>query len=183
VDPLTAILSRYQPRDPVETHDLERLRALVRSDDDAWSRKLPLHVTGSALVVDPASGRVLLRWHERMQRWLQVGGHGDPGEDDPLEVALREGREETGLPDLVPIAADPVQVVIVPVPAHGAEPAHEHADIRYVLSTSRPDDAVAETATAALRWLSLDKAETAVVEDNLHEFFRRVSPLLAGWSG
>ena len=34
--------------------------------------------------------------------WLQVGGHADPGESDPLRIALREAREETGLTDLVP---------------------------------------------------------------------------------
>jgi 8-oxo-dGTP pyrophosphatase MutT (NUDIX family) len=34
--------------------------------------------------------------------WLQVGGHGDPGEGDPLAIALREAAEETGLSDLVP---------------------------------------------------------------------------------
>lgn len=63
-------------------------------------------MTGSALMVHPSSGRVLLRWHERMQRWLQIGGHGDPGESDPLAVALRERREETGLPDLAPLVPD-----------------------------------------------------------------------------
>jgi 8-oxo-dGTP pyrophosphatase MutT (NUDIX family) len=177
---LSVVLSRYQPRGPVEEQDLSRLRALVHSNADPWSRKALLHVTGSALVVDQAAGRVLLRWHEGMQRWLQVGGHGDPGEQDPLAIALREGREETGLPDLVPLFADPVQVVIVPVPARSDEPAHEHADIRYVLATSRPDEAVAENSTAALRWLSLDDAHDAVTEENLHEFLRRIGPLLAG---
>ena len=43
---------------------------------------------------------VLLRWHERQQAWLQVGGHGDPGEVDPFAIALREAEEETGLADL-----------------------------------------------------------------------------------
>ena len=66
-----------------------------------WDRSTPLHVTGSALIVHPASGRVLLRWHARQHVWLQVGGHGDPGEDDPFAVALREAGEETGLSDLV----------------------------------------------------------------------------------
>ena len=46
--------------------------------------------------------RLLLRWHERFNRYQQVGGHGDAGEDDPLGVALREAREETGLTDLRP---------------------------------------------------------------------------------
>ena len=50
-----------------------------------------MHVTGSALIVAPASGRVLLRWHPRQQAWLQVGGHGDPGELDPLGIGGARG--------------------------------------------------------------------------------------------
>ncbi|MFF7649002.1 NUDIX domain-containing protein [Streptomyces sp. NPDC007983] len=61
-----------------------------------------LHVTASALVVHPDSGRVLLRWHQRQQSWLLVGGHADPGERDPLVIAVREGQVETRLPDLAP---------------------------------------------------------------------------------
>ena len=76
---------------------------LARAAADPWSRsQLPLHFTASALVVHPASRRVLLRWHVKQDRWLGVGGHGDPGETDPLQIALREAREETGLSDLVP---------------------------------------------------------------------------------
>jgi 8-oxo-dGTP pyrophosphatase MutT (NUDIX family) len=180
VDPLVSLLAQYQAHGPVEAHDVARLQTLLASDVDPWSREMPLHVTGSALVVDQPSGRVLLRWHDRMQRWLQIGGHGDAGESDPLAIALREGKEETGLSDLVAVFPDPVQVVIVPVPARGDEPAHEHADIRYVLATKRPDDAVAENPTAELRWLSLEDANALVIEENLHEFLRRIGPLLAG---
>ncbi|MEU0428954.1 NUDIX domain-containing protein [Streptomyces canus] len=46
--------------------------------------------------MNPDSGRVLLRWHQRHQSWLLVGGHADPDEQDPLAITLREGREETG---------------------------------------------------------------------------------------
>ena len=44
-------------------------------------------MTASALVVHPSTARAPLRWHDRQQAWLQVGGHGEAGEDDPLEVA------------------------------------------------------------------------------------------------
>ena len=62
---------------------------------------VPLHMTAPALIVDPATGWVLLRWHQRQQAWLQVGGHGDPGEVEPLASRCARG-EETGLGDLVP---------------------------------------------------------------------------------
>ena len=95
-----------------------------------------MHFTASALVVHPDSGRVLLRWHQRMRMWLQVGGHGDPGEGDPLAIALREAHEETGLPDLRPWPDDAIRhAVLCNVPSGNGEPAHKHADLRYFLAT------------------------------------------------
>jgi len=75
---LLDVLAAYVPRSEEEARDVERIRALADAGDP-WSRRLPLHVTGSAVVVHPPTRRVLLRWHERMQGWLQVGGHADPG--------------------------------------------------------------------------------------------------------
>ncbi|TAK96231.1 NUDIX domain-containing protein [Patescibacteria group bacterium] len=40
--------------------------------------------------------KVLLRFHDKYQIWLSVGGHVEPNEN-PNEAALREVREETGL--------------------------------------------------------------------------------------
>src|SRR6516164_10493823 len=118
------LISRYRPEGETETRDTERVRALLRAADDPWLRTLPLHLTGSALVVHPDSGRVLLRWHQRQQAWLQVGGHGDPGERDPLAIALREAREETGLPDLEPWPDAAVRhAVVCQVPPGKGEPA------------------------------------------------------------
>jgi 8-oxo-dGTP pyrophosphatase MutT (NUDIX family) len=175
-------LDGYEPRDAVEAADLPRLQALA-SRADPWSRTTPVHVTGSAMVVHPATGRVLLRWHERMDSWLHVGGHVDPGESTALAAAVREGREETGLADLRPWPPTagrprPVHVAVVPVPAGRGEPAHEHADIRYVLATDRPDDATPESPTAVIRWLPIDEAIAAVGQDNLRETLARVRDLL-----
>ena len=181
MDALRAALTDYEPLDAREARDVERLRDLV-DQRDPWSRLGALHVTASALIVDPASRRVVLRWHARLQRWLQVGGHADPGETDPWAIAVREAREETGLDDLVPFtpvwARRPVQVVIVPVPADGDEPAHEHADIRYVLATARPEQLQAESEDTAVRWLGFDAARAEITEANLLELLDRVERLV-----
>ena len=112
------LFETYQPDGEAEAADVARVRALLERSPDPYPRTLPLHVTGSALIVHPDSGRVLLRWHPRQQAWLQVGGHGDPGENDPLGIARREAAEETGLADLAPWPDPQLRhVVIVSVPA------------------------------------------------------------------
>ena len=177
---LVEVLDSYVPRSDQETADVKRLRDLA-AGGDIWARSLPVHATGSAVILHAESRRVLLRWHERMQAWLQVGGHADPGEASPLDIALREGREETGLSDLAPwpdpIRPTVVQIVIVPVPAGRGEPAHEHADVRYVLATHHPDDAMPESAIARLRWLPIDAAIAEVAEDNLRTCLQRIAEL------
>jgi 8-oxo-dGTP pyrophosphatase MutT (NUDIX family) len=178
---VAAALDGFEPRSDREAADVERVVRQAGAHDP-WGRDSPLHVTGSALVVHPATGRVLLRWHERVGSWLQVGGHADPGETDPLRTARREAQEETGLGDLLPWP-DPlrprlVHVVIVPVPAGKGEPDHEHADFRYLLATGRPDETVAESAVARLRWLGLDEARSVAAEDNLLVTLDRLTSLL-----
>lgn len=174
-------LTTYQPQDDREARDLDRIRATDATDAaDPWLRSTPLHLTGSAIIVHPETSRVLLRWHERQQAWLQVGGHGDPGEHDPLAIALREAEEETGLTDLEPWpTADLIHVVIVPVPAGRGEPAHEHADLRFVLATRSPQQARAETAGSPVRWLTIDEAIKLTSADNLVDSLSRVRALLA----
>ncbi len=179
--PLLDLLGLYRPQGEAETADLERVRALAADMPDPWLRSEPLHVTGSAVIVHPATRRVLLRWHKRQQAWLQVGGHGDPGESDPLEVALREAAEETGLTDLRPWPDARLRhLAVVNVPASATEPAHQHADLRFVLATADPDAARPENPEAPLRWLTPEEAREATSEPNFRETLARVERLFAG---
>jgi 8-oxo-dGTP pyrophosphatase MutT (NUDIX family) len=173
-----SLLEGYEPLTPGESADVARIRGIT---GDPWGRDTPLHLTASALIVHPPTGRVLLRWHERQQAWLQVGGHGDPGESDPLAIALREGEEETGLTDLVPwpdAGLRHVSVVkVAPSKAKG-EPAHEHADLRYFLATATPAAIRPETPAAELRWLTVPDAMAFIANDSLAETLRRLEPVI-----
>jgi 8-oxo-dGTP pyrophosphatase MutT (NUDIX family) len=179
---LESVLAGYAARSEHEAHDVGRLCQLLSEASDPWTRASKLHVTGSAVVVHPPTRQVLLRWHERMQAWLQVGGHADPGETDPFLIAQREAREETGLADLAPWPDSDqprvVHIAVVPVPAGKGEPAHEHADIRYALATRQPEAAVPETASAELAWLSVEEAVQRVGWDNLRTCLERIALLM-----
>jgi 8-oxo-dGTP pyrophosphatase MutT (NUDIX family) len=168
------LLSNYRPEVPAEAADVARIIELATVTPDPWQRGIPLHLTASALVVHPRSRRVLLRWHNRQQAWLMTGGHADPGETDPVTIAIREAREETGLTDLVPWPEPAVvQVAIVRVPANAVEPAHEHADVRFFLATDNPDAARPESRDAPLRWLTGPDAIATTEEENVREAVAR----------
>jgi len=172
-------LAGYEAVGEAEAGDVARMRKLAESEQDPWLRSLPLHFTASALVVHPESKRVLLRWHQRLRAWLQVGGHGDPGESDPLQIALREAREETGLADLAPWPDAAVRhAAMCRVPPSSSEPGHEHADLRFFMATRSPDAARPENPDSPLRWVTLNEALELVGTNNLRETLDRVERAL-----
>jgi 8-oxo-dGTP pyrophosphatase MutT (NUDIX family) len=173
-------LAGFRSEGETEAADVARMRRLAAGERDPWLRSLPLHFTASALIVHPPTGRILLRWHQRQQRWLQVGGHADAGESAPLAIALREAAEESGLRDLAPWPDDALRHLVVCQVAPGkGEPAHEHADLRYFVATARPDDIVPENPDAPLRWLTLDEARALVGANNLQVTIDRLAAAIA----
>ena len=177
---LNGLLTGYQAEGAAEAADLERMTDLAATIANPWSRALPLHFTASALVVHPETRRVLLRWHDKHGRWLQVGGHGDPGETDPLRIALREAAEETGLTDLVPWPdASLRHAAVCYVRPSATEPEHEHADLRYFLATANPDAVAPENEQSPLRWLQIDEARELVGGNNLRHTLDRADALFS----
>lgn len=129
-------LARHAPADADETEDLKQILAFVAAHPDPFDRRIVEgHLTGSAVIVSPAGDRVLLLHHLKLDRWLQPGGHAEPGETSCEAVALREATEETGLAGLAlhPSAPRPLDVDVHAIPARGTEPAHEHLDLRYLV--------------------------------------------------
>lgn len=89
----------------------------------------PVHVTASAIVLNPAGDAVLLHRHKRLGLWLQPGGHIDGGEH-PADAAAREVREETGIARVRHVAASPE---VVHVDVHPGPKGHTHLDLRYLV--------------------------------------------------
>jgi 8-oxo-dGTP pyrophosphatase MutT (NUDIX family) len=158
--PLRKILSRHEPGDEAEADDLARIRAFVDLHAQPFDRAITQgHLTASAMVLTADGERVLLLFHEKLRRWLQPGGHAEPGETQGEAIALREAQEETGLTGLAlhPDAPRPLDVDVHDIPARKGEPAHEHLDLRYLVtaddSTLRP----AAGETRRVRWFTWDE--------------------------
>jgi 8-oxo-dGTP pyrophosphatase MutT (NUDIX family) len=171
--PLLDLLERVLERTPEDRARARSFQRFVRSHADCFERSCAEgHVTASAFVVSADGRRFLLLHHKKLGRWLQPGGHAD-GESDPLAVALREAREETGLAPL------PLDVDVHAIPARAGEPAHHHFDVRFLLVAEAEETARANDECDALRWIDLRDLERFVEEESLLRMGRRARRLLA----
>lgn len=121
------------PGGPEHEANRAQILAFVDAHPDALHRScLEGHLTGSAAVVDPASGRLLLLFHAKVQRWLQPGGHAD-GDANLAAVARREAEEETGIAELAVVTPAIDLDVHLFHNAAGTEPDHLHLDVRHLV--------------------------------------------------
>jgi len=163
-------LRGHKPDDEIEARHLARIEEFVDRHPDPFDRRIAEgHLTGSAFVLDAAGLRVLLLYHRKLRRWLQPGGHADPGESSGESVALREAREETGLRGLTlhASAPRPLDVDVHAIPARSGEPAHEHLDLRYLVLA---DDGVLVPARGEARivkWFAWNELEPLDLDSGL----------------
>jgi 8-oxo-dGTP pyrophosphatase MutT (NUDIX family) len=155
-----AALEVHVPADGREARAQARMAVdLVTLTSPLDEQAGPVHVTGSAVVVGRRG--TVLHMHKRLHRWLQPGGHLEPGEG-PWDAALRESQEETGLrlthPDGGPR--------LIHVDVHDAANGHTHLDLRYLLLAADRDPAPPPGESPEARWFGWEEA-TAVADEAL----------------
>ncbi len=174
------MIAEYKPIDEREALHREALLELLRTSAEPFSRThfVPGHVTAGCFIVHPPTGRLLLHHHRRLNRWLQMGGHLESGEQ-PLAAALREGAEESGLDDLRPLLDGVIDLDVHVIPAGRGEPEHRHFDIRYVACTSTPDSIAADARESReLMWFDLDRALALMDEEASTRAIGKIRSLL-----
>lgn len=164
--------------DELERLAVQQTLALLESAADPFARIThPGHVTGSAIVLDMAGEQVLLVWHAALGRYLQPGGHSEPGDATPLDTAVRETAEETGVRVKAPGTL--INVDVHAIPARGIEAAHQHHDLRFAFNA--PADAAPRLPPGGrdAGWVSLSELEAYDVDPS---FRRALERACRSWS-
>lgn len=161
-------IGTFHPATPAEADLWARIAAFVAQHGlHAFSRDPHIggHITGSAFVLSPDGGSVLLTHHRKLDKWLQLGGHCD-GIADARFTALKEAYEESGLARIALLSDAVLDVDIHDIPARGDEPAHLHHDIRFLLQAQAGAPQVSEESND-LAWVPLAELEQYSTEPSL----------------
>ncbi|WP_395093481.1 NUDIX hydrolase [Armatimonas sp.] len=164
------ILNDYISLDVTEAAHVANLRAFVARVPEPGSRSTREgHLTGSAFLLSSDGVCAWLIWHEKLQRWLQPGGHLEAEDASPWHGALRELCEETGLSESdVSSGGALFDVDVHSIPARGDdEPMHSHYDLRFCFTLR------AGAAPITGRWIALTEL-AAFPEESLSRLARKV---------
>ncbi len=150
-----AELAAWAPDRSAQDSLRHALLSFLDARPDACLRScVPGHLTASALVVDADGENVLLTLHPRVGRWIQLGGHCEPGDATLRDAALREATEESGIAGLQ-IAAEPLHIDVHPVTCSLGVPTR-HLDVRYLVRAPAGAVPVISAESDDLRWWPLD---------------------------
>ena len=133
----------------------EVLDLLGSADALSRFRYEPGHVTGSAFVVHPHDPTVALIHHDKLDLWVQPGGHVEPSDPTVEAAARREIAEEIGTAHVETLG--PLDLDIHVFPGHGDQPTHLHFDVRYLYRALSEELVLGEGVREA-RWVSVDDA-------------------------
>lgn len=149
---------RYMESHPERRATAEQLLHFVCETPDCFERSHAAgHITGSVWLLNPRGDKALLTLHRKLKLWVQPGGHAD-GDPDVLRVALREGREESGIEEIYALSPEIYDIDIHTIPARPAtgEPEHLHYDVRYLARAAHEHYAISDESDA-LGWYSADE--------------------------
>lgn len=166
-------LSDYRNTFPEEAETIERFAAFLHAREDAFLRSCGHgHVTGSAFIIDPSRSASLLVHHRKLDKWLQPGGHCDPGET-AFQAALREAFEETGVTGTPASPGRLFDIDVHRIPARPDAPEHLHYDARYLL-VAEPGATTLSHESHAVEWVGLEEASIRNPERSIARMIAKV---------
>jgi 8-oxo-dGTP pyrophosphatase MutT (NUDIX family) len=152
-------ITELQPYRSGRTKTKQRMLAFIAEHPNCFERSLAIgHITASAWLVNRENTHALMMHHAKLGIWVQLGGHCD-GNPNPLEVAIKEAQEESGICDIVALSPDIFDIDIHLIPANSKEQAHYHYDIRFLLQVQSNEPYIQNSESKELRWVSKNRAE------------------------
>jgi 8-oxo-dGTP pyrophosphatase MutT (NUDIX family) len=158
-DALAALTDWSAPDARQESLRVQYVEHLHRHADGLEKACFPDHLTAGALVLSHDGSQVLLNLHRKARRWFAFGGHLEPEDTTLAGAALREGTEESGLPDLV-VDPAPVHLSLHDVDFCNPRGTVRHLDVRFLARLGEATEPVVSEESLDLRWFPVDDVPT-----------------------
>lgn len=172
-------IKNYTPYNEQETKDKELILKSISQFDNILTRDNELfHMTSSAFVINKNRDKILMVHHNIYNSWAWTGGHAD-GEEDLLQVAIKEAREETGVKEIEPIISEIFALDIMPVQAHIKRgkfvAAHLHLNAAYLLKGDENEALVVKIdENTGVKWIPINEVNFYSNEPHMHKIYNKI---------
>lgn len=166
-------IKMYVPYNEQEERDQKMIVSLLEKEENIFTREnVVAHITSSAWVTNKSHTKILMAYHNIYDSWAWLGGHND-GNENCMEVAIKEVKEESGISEVVPVLEDIFSLEVLTVDGHVKKgkyvSSHLHLNLTYLLEADDSlDISNKEDENSAVGWFSLDEA----VEKSSERWFR-----------
>ncbi len=135
-------------------------------------------MTSSGLILNKSLDKVLMIHHNIYNTWAWTGGHAD-GNNNMLEVALKEAKEETGISKVWPLTKKIISIDIIPVYGHVKRgkyvSSHLHLNISYILIADENEELILnEYETSDVGWVKTNNLDQYSNEPYLIKIYNKI---------
>ncbi|MCR1875096.1 NUDIX hydrolase [Paraclostridium bifermentans] len=172
-------IKNYKPINEQEKNDRELILECIEKYDDILTRDNKIcHITSSGFIVNKNRDKVLMIHHNIYNSWGWTGGHAD-GDNDLLNVAIKEAKEETGIKSVKPITDEICSIEILTVNSHikrgNFVSAHLHLSVAYILEADENEELfIKEDENSGVRWIPIDEIEDNVNEEHMISIYNKL---------
>jgi len=176
-------IERYEPYNEQEARDKNVMLGFLKNQKNILTRENEIaHFTASAWVLNEKQDKVLMIYHNIYDSWSWTGGHAD-GEENLLEVAIKEVKEETGLNEVRPIQKDIFSLEILTVEGHLKNsqyvPSHLHINCTFLLEASEKEELVMKPdENQGVRWMDIEKCAEVSKEPSMQKIYEKLNEKL-----
>lgn len=176
---LYELIKNYKPSCEQEKCDKDLMLYCLSNFDDCLTRENKLcHFTASSFIVNEDKNKVIMIYHNIYNSWAWVGGHAD-GEENLLNVCLKEIEEETGLKKVIPILNDPISIQALPVDSHVKRgkfiSSHIHLDCCFICEASEKELLrINEDESSGIKWVPIDEVVNLSNEKNMKPIYQKI---------
>ena len=181
------IIKKYLEYYPQEKDNLSKLIELVNNEEDVsnlFNRKnFKGHITASGFIYCKSERKLLLLEHKALNKYIQPGGHVEKEDNQMIDAAKREIKEETGLSNLnnISIINDinipfDINSHYIPENVKKMEDGHYHHDFRYLFTVDNIENInIDYNESNNYKWVSIDDI---INDDNFGLSIKKIVTLI-----
>lgn len=173
------ILNQFKPYTMQEAQDKVVMLKYMHDFKDIFERtNLYAHMTSSPWILNEKGDKVLMAYHTIYNSWGWCGGHCD-GDRNMSRVAIREGKEESGLQNLKLVSETPLAIDILPIYGHKKHEqyvaSHVHLNITFLCIAQESECLTIKVdENSAVKWIRVEDVHTYVTEQHMHIVYQKL---------